>query len=421
MSFNSKTHTTAFILTTLILTAPAQSETHTVLANSTSFAPDAIEVAPGDTVIWQYNTGYPHTVTSGQNCVADGLFHGELVTTGDTYVWEVPLDASGEFRYFCQPHCGNSMDGTITVLGGGTVINVPADYPTIQEGIDAATDGDTVLIAAGTYYEDGITLNGKAITVQGELGNDGTHLTVIDGQSTSSTAVMGCVNGEGLDTVIEDLHITRGSGSYGGGLYFYLNSSGTVNNCLFTNNYSYHTGGGTTIFVNCSPAFNNCTFRDNEAGRFGGAVLSTYGCYATFTDCIFENNFAAKGGGGIASYESTTYIRCLITGNSAPAAGGIYTSTYPEYLMDTVVCGNIPTQIGGSWVDQGGNTVAEECPIDCPGDIDGNGDVGVDDLLLLLGEYATDCSADCDSDLDGNGEVNVDDLLELLGYYGNDC
>ena len=34
-----------------------------------------------------------------------------------------------------------------------TTINIPSDYSTIQEGIDASLDGDTVLIAQGTYYE----------------------------------------------------------------------------------------------------------------------------------------------------------------------------------------------------------------------------------------------------------------------------
>ncbi|MCH2133805.1 MAG: plastocyanin/azurin family copper-binding protein [Phycisphaerales bacterium] len=411
----------AFAFSMAMLAGSAVAETHTVLANSVSFSPDAIEVAPGDTITWQYNTGYPHTVTSGESCVADGLFYGELGSPGDTVTWEVPLDASGAVPYFCEPHCGSGMSGVITVVSDGTVINVPDDYPTIQAGIDAANDGDTVLIAAGTYNEAGITLNGKAITVRGELGEDGTHLTVIDGQGASAPAVMACVDGEGLDTVIEALHLTGGSGSYGGGLYFYLNSSGTVNNCLFTNNYSYHTGGATTAYVNCSPAFNNCTFRDNEAGRFGGAALSTYDCYVTFTDCIFENNFAAKGGGAVASYQSTTYIRCVISGNSAAVAGGIYSTIFPEYLTDTVVCGNTPTQVDGEWVDNGGNVIEEICPSDCPGDVDGNGEVGVDDLLLLLGEYGTDCSSGCDSDLDGNGAVNVDDLLEMLGYYGDQC
>ena len=84
------------IVTTLVLAGSAVADTHTVLANDTSFAPAAIDVAPGDTIVWQYNSGYPHTVTSGVSCTADGLFHGELQNGGDTFIWEVPLGTSGD-------------------------------------------------------------------------------------------------------------------------------------------------------------------------------------------------------------------------------------------------------------------------------------------------------------------------------------
>ncbi len=59
----------------------------------------------------------------------------------------------------------------------GTTIHVPADQPTIQAAINAASNGDTVLVSPATYYEN-INFNGKAITV---ASTNGPATTIIDG------------------------------------------------------------------------------------------------------------------------------------------------------------------------------------------------------------------------------------------------
>ena len=74
------------------------------------------------------------------------------------------------------------MRNTFVVLSGvlgifattafAAIINVPADQPTIQAGINAAVNGDTVLVAPGTYIEN-IDFIGKAITVKSSGGREG--------------------------------------------------------------------------------------------------------------------------------------------------------------------------------------------------------------------------------------------------------
>src|SRR5512138_1415447 len=68
------------------------------------------------------------------------------------------------------------------------IIHVPGDYSTIQQGINAATTNDTVLVAENTYYEQ-INFLGKAITVASEFLMDGdtSHIgkTIIDGSQIS--------------------------------------------------------------------------------------------------------------------------------------------------------------------------------------------------------------------------------------------
>jgi hypothetical protein len=95
------------------------------------------------------------------------------------------------------------------------IINVPGDEPSIQDGINAAADGDTVLVHPGTYTEN-ISFDGKDITVSSLFLTTGDPAyidqTVIDGDSV--TTVVTFDGGEGPDAVLSGMTITNGGGEH---------------------------------------------------------------------------------------------------------------------------------------------------------------------------------------------------------------
>ncbi len=73
-------------------------------------------------------------------------------------------------------------------------------------------------------------------------------------------------------------------------------------------------------------------------------------------------------------------------------------------------------QIADGALDVNQNGVLDECE-SCPGDVNGSGDVGTDDLLVVLAEWGP-CVSGCDGDIDGSGHVGVDDLLAIVDHWG---
>jgi hypothetical protein len=132
------------------------------------------------------------------------------------------------------------------------IIHVPGDYPTIQQGINAATSGDTVLVAEGTYYEQINFLGTKPLMVASQFLMDGdtSHInnTIIDGSQITdpdSASVVYFVHGEDTTSILCGFTIQHGKGTLtidmelpareGGGIFISSSGAKVIRNHITEN------------------------------------------------------------------------------------------------------------------------------------------------------------------------------------------
>ena len=187
-----------------------------------------------------------------------------------------------------------------------TIINIPADQPTIQQGIDVSVDGDTVLVQPGTYIEN-INYNGKLITIKSAYGPEN---CIIDGNQNGSVVTF--ENNEDSTSILDGFTIIHGLGDgswsfWSGGGITTVNSSPTIKRCIIKNNTCPFIGAGVASWNSSSPTFINCMIHDNE----------DVGIFLTDPDAIF--------------------INCLVFNN---LIGMFFESSNPQIINSTIVNNN---------------------------------------------------------------------------------
>ena len=223
-------------------------------------------------------------------------------------------------------------------------INVPADLPTIQDGINAASNGDTVLVWPGTYVEN-INFNGKNIVV-GSLvvttgDNSYIHQTVIDGNQNGSVVTF--ESGEDSTAVLSGFTITNGSGTWfpdqflGGGI-FLDNSSPDLLNLMVTGNVAESANGAGICCINNSNCrIENVIVTGNDGlgsaptnDGTGGIAISNSSS-PTLRNVVIANNTGLLAGGMFCVQDSNPVLtNVTIAGNQA--FGSVNNSETAEFI-----------------------------------------------------------------------------------------
>jgi hypothetical protein len=308
------------------------------------------------------------------------------------------------------------------------IIEVPGNQSTIQAGINAALNGDTVLVADSTYYEN-INFRGKAITVASHLLIDGdiTHIdsTIIDGSQPShpdSGSVVYFVSGEDTNSVLCGFTIAGGTGTYvppnppslpvpfrlGGGIFcsqsgaYIKNNHIIENECIIDLPNAHASGGGISVDP---PGYNS--FVIIEINKIMNNLVWAQGTATTYYDAWAQ-------GGGMALFTNGLVIKNEVlsnqckSNNSVSVGGGIRLMGGTVDITDNNIDGNsavsiVGTGFAGGISCSGANTIIDSNRItnnfiagasECYGaaiyfDLNNNANWAIVNKNLISGNYST--------------------------------
>ncbi len=202
----------------------------------------------------------------------------------------------------------------LTVQLSATIVNIPADYETIQAGLEVASTGDTIMVDSGIYYENIIWPNTEDLKLIGRSenecilnGNYQSNVLILNGSFNSTTTISNF-------TIKNGMAIGEDSNGKGGGIYLSESSSPTLRNIIIKNNTAVIGGG---IYCHYSDfLMENVSIHNNTAIQLGGGIFYRSSSGSLFSPeylcSIYSNNIENERGYGADIYSRWSYAMEVI-------------------------------------------------------------------------------------------------------------
>lgn len=247
--------------------------------------------------------------------------------------------ACGELNQVCH---GLGTCETCDVCASGCA------YSSVQAAINAASNGATIHVCAGTFSET-ITI-GESLTLIGTGAGSGGGNTILNGNQNGSVVTVN----QGATVTLQGMRIINGDNINGGGI---VNSGTlTLTSCTLTQN-SADQGGGIYNFAILT--LNQTSIENNFAtNNQGGGIYNGDGGNLVMNNSQITGNSAGNAGGGLLNNSArATLINSTITNNSVntsgnPGEGGGIFNVIGTITLDSgsSVTGNNPDNCAGETV-----------------------------------------------------------------------
>jgi len=247
-------------------------------------------------------------------------------------------------------------------------------YPTLQDALIGATEGEEIWVMAGIYKPgtlraDTFQLKDNVAVYCGFAGTETSRAqrnpvnneTILSGDlngddvgfinnSENAYHVVTGANGPTLDgfTVIAG-NANGGSGCPGtdcGGGMFNSSVNSTIMNVTFSSNSSAGGGGGIAN-MNGTLSISDSTISNNESAGYGAGIINGNPGTITVTHTTFANNTAVHDGGGINSAGSLIVTNGIFIGNTAYLGGGILVADGTAIVTNSTFTGNSTSGLAG--------------------------------------------------------------------------